>query len=143
MFQGPVVGVHTLVQLGGEAVLGGQTVVHTEYWHPWHRARVRKLYVIDQDEAARWAGEGGAREAEREQEKLGLRGGRKAGPLRRGNSGYWRGCRRGTAGTAGTGVQLWGAGGAGGCGGYWRGLWWVLEGIVHEGTLSPHRAIST
>ena len=34
----------------------------------------------------------GAGETEREQEKLGLRGGRKAGPLRRGDSGYWRGC---------------------------------------------------
>ena len=37
--------------------------------------------------------ERGAREAERELKNLGIRGGRKAGPLRRGDSGYWRGCR--------------------------------------------------
>ena len=43
----------------------------------------------------------GAEETEREQEKLGLRGGRKAGPLRRGHSGCWRGRRGGTAGTGG------------------------------------------
>ena len=43
----------------------------------------------------------GAEETEREQEKLGLRGGRKAGPLRRGDSGCWRGCRGGMAGTEG------------------------------------------
>ena len=42
--------------------------------------------MIDQDKAARSAGEG-AKEAEREQVKLGLRRGRKAGPLRRGDSG--------------------------------------------------------
>ena len=35
----------------------------------------------------------GAEETEREQEKLDLRGGRKAGPLRMGDSGCWRGCR--------------------------------------------------
>ena len=43
--------------------------------------------MTDQDEAAGSAREE-AREAEREREKLGLRGGRKAGPLRRGDSGY-------------------------------------------------------
>ena len=36
-------------------------------------------------------GEGGE-EIEREQEKLGLRGGKKIGPLKRGDRGYWRGC---------------------------------------------------
>ena len=35
----------------------------------------------------------GAEETEREQEKLDLRGGRKAGPLSRGDSRCWRGCR--------------------------------------------------
>ena len=54
--------------------------------------------MIDQDEAARSAGEG--RKKQREQEKLGLRGGRKAGPLK-GNSGYWRGCGGVTASTGG------------------------------------------
>ena len=39
--------------------------------------RVRKLWLFDQDEAARSAGER-AEEVEREREKLGLRGGRKA-----------------------------------------------------------------
>ena len=43
----------------------------------------------------------GAEETEREQEKLGLRGGRKAGPLGRGHRGCWKGHREGTAGTAG------------------------------------------
>ena len=38
---------------------------------------------------------------ERKQEKLGLRGGRKTGPLRMGNSECWRGCRGGTVGTGG------------------------------------------
>ena len=56
--------------------------------------------MIDQDEAARSVGEG-ANEIERELNKLGLRGGRKAGPLRRENSRYWSGCRGGTAGTGG------------------------------------------
>ena len=56
------------------------------------RLRVKTLQLIDQDKAARSSGEG-AKETEREQEKLGLRGGRKAGPLRRGGSMYWRGCR--------------------------------------------------
>ena len=46
----------------------------------------------------------GAEETEGEQEKLGLRGGRKAGPLRRGHSGCWRGHRGGTAGTGGLGL---------------------------------------
>ena len=41
----------------------------------------------------------GAEETEREQEKLGLRGVRKAGPFRRGHSGCWRGRRGGTVGT--------------------------------------------
>ena len=50
--------------------------------------------MIDQDEAARPAGEE-AKETQREQVKVGLQGGRKAGPLRRGGSGYWRGCRGG------------------------------------------------
>ena len=50
--------------------------------------------------------ERGAKEAHTEREKLGLRGGRKAGPLRRGDSGYWRDCSVGTAGIAGSGVQL-------------------------------------
>ena len=56
--------------------------------------------MFDQDEAAMSEGEG-AGETEREQEKLGLRGGRKAGPLRRGHIGYWRGHRGATAGTGG------------------------------------------
>ena len=43
----------------------------------------------------------GAEEIERELEKLGLRGEKKAGPLRRGGSGCWRGHRGGTAGTGG------------------------------------------
>ena len=43
----------------------------------------------------------GAEETERVQEKLGLRGGWKAGPLRRGHSGCWRGRRGGTSGTGG------------------------------------------
>ena len=56
--------------------------------------------MFDQDYAAMSAGEG-AEEIEREQNKLGLRGGRKAGPLRRGHSRHWRGRREGTAGTGG------------------------------------------
>ena len=47
-----------------------------------------------------------AREAQSEREKLGLQGGRKAGPLMRGDSGYGRGRSA--------------AGGEGGVGGYWR-----------------------
>ena len=39
----------------------------------------------------------GSEETEREHEKLGLQEGRKAGSLRRGHSGYWRG-RRGCGG---------------------------------------------
>ena len=35
------------------------------------------------------------KETERGQEKLSLRKGRKAGPLRRGNSRYWMGCKGG------------------------------------------------
>ena len=46
--------------------------------------------MIDQDEAARSVGEG-AKETEREQEKLGLQIGKKAGPLKRGDNGHWRG----------------------------------------------------
>ena len=42
-----------------------------------------------------------AEETLREQEKLGLRGERKYGPLRRGHNGCWRGRRGGTAGTGG------------------------------------------
>ena len=38
-----------------------------------------------------------AEETEREPEKLGLRGGRRAGPLRMGDSGCWRGRRGGMA----------------------------------------------
>ena len=56
--------------------------------------------MIDQDETAMLEGEG-AEETEREQEKLGLGVGRKAEPLRRGNSGYWRGRRGGTPGAGG------------------------------------------
>ena len=63
-------------------------------------ARVRKLQLFDQDEAA-MSEEEGAEETEKEQDKLGLRGGRKAGPLQRGDSGYCRGCIGGTSGTAG------------------------------------------
>ena len=78
------------------------------------------MSCFDQDEAARSAGEGVARSRDRAREagpprrdegwghneggyraleKLGLRGGTKAGSLRRGDSGYWRGCGGGTAGT--------------------------------------------
>ena len=42
-----------------------------------------------------------AEETERKQEKLGLRGGRKAGPLRRGHGGFWRGRRGGTSDAGG------------------------------------------
>ena len=42
----------------------------------------------------------GVEETEREQEMLGFRR-RKAGPLRRGHSGCWRGRRGGTSGTGG------------------------------------------
>ena len=35
----------------------------------------------------------GAEETEREPEKLGLRGGKKAGTIMRGGIGHWRGCR--------------------------------------------------
>ena len=65
------------------------------------RVRVRKSEFLDQDEAAK-SERVGAEETEREHEKLGLRGGRKAGPLRRahrvleepqrGNDRYRRGC---------------------------------------------------
>ena len=58
--------------------------------------RVRNLSLFDQDEAAMSEVEG-AEETEREQEKLGLQGGRKARPLRR----CWRGRRGGAAGTGG------------------------------------------
>ena len=51
------------------------------------RDGVRMLRLMDQDEAARSVGEG-EEETERQGEKLGLRGGRKAGPLRRGDSRY-------------------------------------------------------
>ena len=45
-----------------------------------YRVRVkRNLCLIGQDEAARSAGKGGRREAEREREKLGLLGGGTAG----------------------------------------------------------------
>ena len=54
--------------------------------------------MINEDEAARSAGEE-AKETERVQEKLGLREGRKAGPVRRGGRGYWRDRGGGTAGT--------------------------------------------
>ena len=47
--------------------------------------------MIDQ-EAARSAGKW-RQEKQREREKLGPRGGRKAGTLRREDSEYWRGCR--------------------------------------------------
>ena len=50
-------------------------------------------------------GEGGE-EIEREQEKLGLRGGKKIGPLKRGDRGYWRGCG-GAAGTVRRGSGYW------------------------------------
>ena len=43
----------------------------------------------------------GAQEREREQEKLGLGGGRKSSPLRMGDSGCWKGHRSRTAGTGG------------------------------------------
>ena len=56
--------------------------------------------MFDQDETAMSDREG-AEETEREQEKLSLLGGRKAGPLRRGDSGCWRSRRGGTAGTGG------------------------------------------
>jgi len=56
--------------------------------------------LFDQDEAAMSEGEG-AEETEREQEKLGLRGGRKAGSLRRGAQQVLEGRRGGTAGTGG------------------------------------------
>ena len=62
--------------------------------------------MFDQDEAAMSEREG-AEETEREQEKLGLRGGRTAWPLRRGRRGCWRGRRGGTSGTGK---------GCGGCG---------------------------
>ena len=58
------------------------------------------MELFDQDEAA-VAEEEGAEEAEREQEELGLRRGRKAGPLRKGHSGCWRGCSGGTSVTGG------------------------------------------
>ena len=41
----------------------------------------------------------GAEETEREHEKLGLQGGRKDGPLRKGRRGCWRGRRAGTVKT--------------------------------------------
>ena len=41
----------------------------------------------------------GAEDTHREPEKLGLRRERKAGPLRMGDSGCWRGRRGGTAGS--------------------------------------------
>ena len=56
--------------------------------------------MFDQDEAAMSEGEG-AEETERGQEKLGLRGRKKAGPVRRGDSGCWRRCGGGTAGSGG------------------------------------------
>ena len=55
-----------------------------------------------EDEAARSAAQG----SERSREKLGLLRGRKAGPLRREDSRYWRGCRGGTAGTGGVRVKV-------------------------------------
>ena len=60
--------------------------------------------MFDQDVVAISEGEG-AGEADMEQEKGGLRGGRKAEPLRKGQSECWRGCwrarREGTSGTGG------------------------------------------
>ena len=76
------------------------------------RVTVMKLYLFDQDEAAMSEGKG-PEETEREQEKLGIRGRRKSGPLRRGHSGCWRGRRGGMSGTGGAaevveaGVHSW------------------------------------
>ena len=47
-----------------------------------------------------------AEDTEREQEKLGLERGRKAGPLGRGHSGCWRARRRGASGTGGVAEVL-------------------------------------
>ena len=42
-------------------------------WDVQTRDRVRKLYLIDQDEATRSAGEGGREKQRAERDKLGLR----------------------------------------------------------------------
>ena len=63
------------------------------------------MYTVARDEADRSGHEREAREAERERERLGLRGGRKARPPKRGCSGYRRGGAAGTGEAEEVGVR--------------------------------------